>query len=248
VAAGDCAPDSACRILDLARALVAIGARDEAMLVMARWSAREAAGEGDALLDASRIAYAAGRPRVAIRYALDAADAMPEARAWAAAPWAYPAAHDSLYMNVEVAPADGLDRALLRAVTWQESRFDQEAVSRSNAIGLMQLKLPAATDVSRWRGERAPREDDLADPELNLRYGAHYLHAMLRRFDGNAAAALGAYNAGAGRVPNHWRTILARGGEALLAEMMPFDETRNYVSRVLAARAAYLELRPFSAR
>jgi len=142
----------------------------------------------------------------------------------------------------------GPDRALLRAVTWQESRFDHEARSRSNAIGLMQLKIGAATDVARWRGERTPHEEDLEDPGTNLSYGAHYLEAMMKRFDGNEAAALGAYNGGARRVPDHWRTLLDRGGEALLAALMPFDETRNYIYRVLAARSAYRDLRPFATR
>jgi soluble lytic murein transglycosylase len=171
------------------------------------------------------------------------------------APWIYPPGYDSLFARFpesasppsggEPSSADPLERALIQAVVWQESKFDARARSRSDALGLMQLKLPAALDAARWLGESRPTEATLFDPATNLRYGEIYLKRLLARFDRRVSAALAAYNAGAGQIPPAWRAWLERGGEALIVELVPYPETRDYVKRILGVRQAYREIRPY---
>lgn len=254
------ARDTACAGLLLARDLLSLGARDEALLLLSRWTAGDPRVAGGArggerqdplvLLSASRVAYEAGRLPAGIRQALLAAEAAatsPAGEQWGAVPWAYPPAFDSLYATLpETAAPDSMDRALMQALTWQESKFDPDARSRSNALGLMQLKLPAANDVAAWLHEPAPGEAGLRDPGRNFRYGTAYLRRLLRRFGLVRSAGLAAYNAGPGRIPPRWREFVDRGGEALLTELVPYPETRDYVKKILGTRAAYRELRPTS--
>jgi soluble lytic murein transglycosylase-like protein len=258
-----------CEALAMARDLIVLSetpgfpdgprARSDAALVIGRWVLGDArvgtAGaqtrEPRAMLAASRLAYALRRMPSGIRFARNAAENAsdrPAAEQWAIAPWSYPAEFDSLYAALpESAPPGAPDRALVQALTWQESKFDPEARSRSNALGLMQLKLPAAQDAAGWLREPRPDEAKLRDPGANLRYGVAYLTRLMARFDGRPSMALAAYNAGAGRIPVRWRTWIATGGEALAAELVPFPETRDYVKRILSTRHAYQELRPSSA-
>ena len=95
--------------------------------------------------------------------------------------------------------------------------------------------------------ERVPSEAALADPALNLKYGARYLEWLLRRFDGNLPLALAAYNAGP-TVAKRWTRLRAAGGDALACEEIDYPETQDYVKTILAVRQAYRELRPTLAR
>jgi soluble lytic murein transglycosylase-like protein len=243
--------------LRLAGQLAALRLGDDASLVLERWAAgdprmggrdssRELRTPGR-LLVASKIAFAAGRPRVALRFVERAIAALPESASterWSVVPWLYPPAYDSLFADFpESAAADAPDRALLQAVAWKESRFDARARSRSDAIGLFQLKRPAVTDVAGWLHEPVPTDSALLEPGLNLRYGARYLERQLRRFPGNLPLALAAYNAGS-RVAARWTRLRAIGGDALACEEIGFPETQDYVKTILAVRQAYRELRP----
>ncbi|PYS76939.1 MAG: lytic transglycosylase [Acidobacteria bacterium] len=108
---------------------------------------------------------------------------------------------------------DGVDPRLIHAVIWQESRYNQNAVSHVGAQGLMQL-MPAA--AKRFNCS------DLSDAESNVEAGTKYLRWLLKHFDGDVALALAAYNAGEGSVEKH-------------AGVPPFAETQNYV-RVITGR------------
>jgi len=241
----------------LARALDELGCHDDASQVMDRWVAGDArlarrgtpAGgpPAGAWLEAAAVAYGAGRLRQAIG-CLDRAVALlapgPDSLAWAVSPWLYPPAYDSLFAPYpESAAAGGAERALLRAVAWKESRFDPRARSRSDAVGLLQLTRPAVTDVARSFRETPPSDAALADPGLNLRYGAQYLRGLLQRFHGDLPLALAAYNAGP-TVARRWTRLRAMGGDALACEEIDYPETQDYVKTILAVRRAYRELRP----
>jgi soluble lytic murein transglycosylase len=121
-----------------------------------------------------------------------------------------------------------LDPALLAAVIYQESRFRADARSSSGAIGLMQLMPETAQGIADHTGGSKYKPSDLYDPEINVRYGAWYLHHLIQKY-GNEKLALAAYNAGQQNVDD-W--LVAGKGIA-------FPETRAYVKRVEELKKLY---------
>lgn len=121
----------------------------------------------------------------------------------------------------DAALASGVDPYLLTAVIAVESGFDPSAVSPKGAVGLMQV-VPA-TGIRYGVGAASSPEvvRQLTDPVINVRTGARYLGALLRRYPDNLTLALAAYNAGEGSVAKYGGTV------------PPYDETRAYVTRVL---------------
>jgi soluble lytic murein transglycosylase len=130
----------------------------------------------------------------------------------------------------------GIDPAYIYGLIRQESRFVMDARSGAGASGLMQL-MPA---TARWTAKKIGldfRPEMLADRDVNLRLGASYLKLVLDDFGGSQALAAAAYNAGPGR-PRRWRD----GGvfePAAWAESIPFNETRDYVKKVLSNTVYY---------
>lgn len=106
----------------------------------------------------------------------------------------------------------GVDEALIHAVVKQESGYQPAVVSHAGARGLMQLMPATARDLG---------VNDATDPQQNLDGGIRYLKQQLKRFNGNVALALAAYNAGPAAVEKH-------GG------IPPYPETRQYVRTILA--------------
>ncbi|MFY9802156.1 MAG: lytic transglycosylase domain-containing protein [Candidatus Acidiferrales bacterium] len=104
----------------------------------------------------------------------------------------------------------GLDEDLIARVIAMESNFNPRAVSRKQALGLMQLLPQTAARYS---------VGDIFDPAQNIDAGAHYLKDLLTRYRGNLALALAAYNAGPEMVERY-------GG------VPPFAETQNYVRQI----------------
>lgn len=115
----------------------------------------------------------------------------------------------------DIAKANDISPQLLEALVWQESRWNQTAVSRAGAIGLAQLMPGTARDLG----------VDPHDPIQNLAGGARYLRQQLNRFDGDVEKALAAYNAGPGRV------MTARGIPSI-------PETQAYVRAIVSRLAA----------
>lgn len=122
----------------------------------------------------------------------------------------------------EAANRVGIDAALLHAVIAVESGYDARAVSESGAAGLMQL-MPATA--------RRYRVSDVFDPAENVRGGAEYLAALLKKFDDDLRLALAAYNAGETAVLRHGRRI------------PPFRETASYVPKVVETYRKYRQAR-----
>ena len=122
---------------------------------------------------------------------------------------------------------------LIAGVIYAESHFrDQE--SHAGARGLMQVTPQTAELIEDLSGGSTFEADDLSDPDINIRYGSFYLRYLLDRFDGNLVAALAAYNAGE-------TNVRAWGGADLRAEDIRFQETRDYVDKVLDKRQDYRE-------
>lgn len=129
------------------------------------------------------------------------------------------------------------DLAMLFAIARQESRFTPAIVSSAGASGLMQL-MPA---TARWVAKQLNRADytsaRIADVDLNTQFGAYYFKYWLDRLDGRPVLATAAYNAGPSRAQN-WRPAVTTEG-AIWVETIPFNETRDYVKKVLANAMFY---------
>ncbi|HUF73275.1 MAG TPA: transglycosylase SLT domain-containing protein [Gammaproteobacteria bacterium] len=124
-----------------------------------------------------------------------------------------------------------LEPSLIYAVLRQESLYRTDAESSAGALGLMQLGAGTARDMARELGERATVDLDALDPATNIRLGAARLASMLDRFDGHLVVALAAYNAGPAAA-DRWLPDAPVDGDIWL-ENVPYNETREYVRRVL---------------
>ena len=130
----------------------------------------------------------------------------------------------------------GVDPALVYGLVRQESRFIMDTRSHVGASGLMQL-MPA---TARWTAQRigvAYAPSMINDRDLNLRLGGTYLKLVLDDFAGQQSMAAAAYNAGPGR-PRKWRDGPPVEAAAW-AESIPFNETRDYVKKVLSNAVDY---------
>jgi soluble lytic murein transglycosylase len=117
---------------------------------------------------------------------------------------------------------------LLAAVIEQESKFDASARSSAGAVGLMQLQPATAKGIAKFTDGSRFVLSDLGDPEINVRYGAWYLHHLLQKYD-DERLALAAYNAGQQNV-DRWRAA---------HEGIQYSETRAYVDRVERLKDIY---------
>lgn len=123
------------------------------------------------------------------------------------------------------------NEAWLYGIIRQESRFMPEARSRVGATGLMQL-MPA---TARWVARQIPvpsfQPAMLTRPDVNVQMGTYYFKRVLGSL-GDPVLATAAYNAGPGRA-RRWRDAVPLEG-AIYAETIPFNETRDYVKKVVA--------------
>ena len=188
--------------------------------------------EGGELVLAARLAQALGAHNIAISIA-DAAE------------------KKGVPMDLFNFPKDGLpatklasiDHAAVYAITRQESRFQIDAISSAGARGLMQLMPATAKETAGKLGVAYSKAKLTTDAEYNALLGSTYLKAQLERFDGSLVLAAAAYNAGGGNA-NKW--IRAYGdprSEAIdpvvWVELIPVQETRTYVKRVLGNYLVY---------
>ena len=134
----------------------------------------------------------------------------------------------------------GLDPAYVYGLIRQESRFVVEARSSVGASGLMQV-MPA---TARWTASRIGlsnfRPQQINERDTNIQIGTAYLKYALDDFEGSLPLAAAAYNAGPGRA-RQWRNGPVLPGE-VWTENIPFEETRDYVQRVLSNTVNYAAL------
>ena len=130
-----------------------------------------------------------------------------------------------------------LDPALIAAVIYQESKFE-DRTSSAGATGLMQLLPDTAKFIAHKTGGSAFELRDLATPQINIAYGSWYLRYLIDRYGGNETLAVAAYNAGEQNVD---RWVRAAGGPDKFDPQrdIPFAETRAYVASVSAHRKQY---------
>lgn len=135
----------------------------------------------------------------------------------------------------------GVDPFLVLSVIRQESRFDPDALSPANAHGLMQLIPSTAERVGSRLGMTGINTERLRDPEINLRLGTQYLAELIRSENGSLPLALGTYNAG----PKFMEKIKRRiptDDPGLFIEQIPYQETKDYVKKVLRNYQTYKKL------
>jgi len=134
----------------------------------------------------------------------------------------------------------GLEEAWVYGLMRQESRFATQAKSNVGAAGLMQIMPATAKWVARKMGMRDYRNELIHETEVNLKLGTYYMKNVLASFDNNAVMASAAYNAGPSRA-RQWRGDYPLEG-AIYAETIPFDETRDYVKKVMSNTVYYSKL------
>ena len=139
----------------------------------------------------------------------------------------------------------GLDPAYVYGLIRQESRFVMDARSGVGASGLMQV-MPA---TARWTAKKIGltnfTPDQINDRDTNIAIGTGYLKLVLDSFEGSMPLAAAAYNAGPSR-SRRWRAPNEGSGPvlegAIWAENIPFNETRDYVKKVLSNTTNYAAL------
>jgi soluble lytic murein transglycosylase len=134
----------------------------------------------------------------------------------------------------------GLDPFLVAAVVREESSYYPRALSRAGARGLMQLMPATARPMAEHRGLAFAGGELLDDPGANIEIGTAFLAGLLREFK-DPRLALAAYNAGPGRMRQWWQARQTSDVEAFV-EQIPYDETRQYVKRVMFSWEEYRRL------
>jgi soluble lytic murein transglycosylase len=148
----------------------------------------------------------------------------------------------------EAARRSGLEPALVKAVVWKESHFNERARGRAGELGLMQLMDAAAQDWAASAGVYPLPLEHLLDPRTNILAGAWYLAKLAGRYrhtDNPLPYALADYNAGRGNVLK-WLQGPAATNSAAFIEAIGFPATRRYVQEVLARSERFA--RDFPAR
>jgi soluble lytic murein transglycosylase len=182
----------------------------------------------DEMNAAASVAYDAGGPAVAVRLAKLAGR-----KGYDIDYWGYPVKAIPSWKQI----GKPIERALVFALSRQESEFDPNAGSGAGARGLMQLMPGTAKLIARqYKVSYAP--DKLtSDPSYNVKLGAAHLGDLIDEFGGSYVLTLAAYNAGPRRAKEWVQTYGdPRSGKVDpidWVEMIPFTETRNYVQKVM---------------
>ncbi|GAB1232273.1 lytic transglycosylase domain-containing protein [Ferrigenium sp. UT4] len=133
-----------------------------------------------------------------------------------------------------------LEEAWVYGLMRQESRFATHAKSEDGAAGLMQVMPETARWAARRLGLKGYRKGMIHQLDMNLRLGTYYMKNVYSRFDDSPVLASAAYNAGPTRA-RKWRASRPLEG-AIYIETIPFDETRDYVRKVMSNTLYYAKL------
>lgn len=130
---------------------------------------------------------------------------------------------------------------MVAAVIRTESKFVSQARSPKGATGLMQM-MP---ETAKWVAEQTDDSDftlrDLENPEVSIRLGTWYLSSLRKEFNNNEILVLAAYNGGRGNV-KQWMRQYGWTMSFKDISQIPFEETREYVGKVLRSKQRYKEL------
>jgi soluble lytic murein transglycosylase len=134
--------------------------------------------------------------------------------------------------------ANRLDPHLVASLIRQESEFNPAAISRANAMGLMQLLPTVGKGMAKEMKIRHFSSDQLLVADTNLRLGTRYFRHIVDHYDGQVEYALAAYNAGEDRVSD-WRRNGNFADVEEFVESIPFTETRDYVQAIMRNAVIY---------
>ncbi|NOR17149.1 transglycosylase SLT domain-containing protein [candidate division WOR-3 bacterium] len=130
-----------------------------------------------------------------------------------------------------------IELSLCLAMIWQESLFDPEALSPANAKGLMQIIPPTARAIA---SDLKVQSYSLDDPKVSIRFGCYYFSKLLNDFN-SVPLSLAGYNAGPVRAKK-WIKQDPNYEIDEFIELIPYNETRNYVKSILNRRIIYKKL------
>ncbi|MCB9358213.1 MAG: lytic transglycosylase domain-containing protein [Calditrichaeota bacterium] len=136
----------------------------------------------------------------------------------------------------------GVDPYLALGVICQESHFDDQVVSPSGAVGLMQLMPATAREQVRKMGQSV-RESDLLHGPRNLEIGIAHIADLQRELNGDTILTLCAYNAGI-NAAKRWKSEFGHYPPDVFVELIPYRETRLYVKHIMQHMSAYRRLYP----
>jgi peptidoglycan lytic transglycosylase len=154
----------------------------------------------------------------------------------------FPKAYTSVIRRC--ATINHVDPYLVMGLIRQESGFNPRATSASDARGLMQVVPSTITHSRRYLSSVGRR---LYEPAYNLRFGCAFMRGLLKRYNGNVAEAVAAYNAGPTRV-DQWLSRRTFRDQQEFVESVPFPETRVYLKAVIADSGVYRQLVTGSAK
>jgi soluble lytic murein transglycosylase len=150
--------------------------------------------------------------------------------------WLYPLDHSDLITRS--AAQNSLDPALVAAIIFEESGFEDGIRSDAGAVGLMQLMPSTAVWIAGKTGGADFTVADLGEPSINIAYGCWYLRYLIDRY-GSSDLALAAYNGGTENT-DQWLADARSEGRDFNSDLdVPWTETREYISRVDKTRDIY---------
>ncbi|ALP89778.1 MULTISPECIES: lytic transglycosylase domain-containing protein [Clostridium] len=131
-----------------------------------------------------------------------------------------------------------LDPLFVLSVMKTESKFDDNAHSHKNAVGLMQITVETGEWAANEMGYTTFSKDDLYDEQYNIRMGCWYLRWLGDMFDNDRDLMVAAYNAGPTNVQN-WLKDKNYSSNGKNIEYIPFGETKKYVDKVNTYYSVY---------
>ncbi len=141
----------------------------------------------------------------------------------------YPIKYESVIL--EYSDMYGLNPYLITAIIKVESNFNPKALSKKNAIGLMQIR----ESTGKWIADKIGIDnftcEMLYEPETNIKLGCWYIDYLLKYYNGNLKLALAAYNGGQGNV-SKWLKDENFSDDGSSLKYIPFAETRHFIEKI----------------
>ena len=135
----------------------------------------------------------------------------------------------------------GADPTLVLAIMREESRFNPRAKSEAAARGLLQFIITTARQIGRDAGLLDVDPEDLYDPRVIIRLGAKYISTLSKQFANDHYDVAAAYNAGP-RQTALWSRLAPAPGDDYFLSAINFDETKQYVRKVMNSYKRYVEI------